>query len=251
LGQPAIVIFELAEDWIRGDGFPEPREIAEVSGELVAYIVVRQTFLGSNQTFVTSERTVHPREVAEARLHCGRQLACQSVDVRDNLLHPDNVESELSIKVKRDDKSLSFRLETVRASDLKLQNYLFSLPISDTPPSSGDYTFGFSTLQSKEKPLRMIVSTVSYPSPAFDAGLLLGDFLIRINGTPVEKFNRAELNTHLTPEPSKKISLEIQRHGKRATLQIAAEEYSKVLDPIGRRLGSFGPIPHHCAEPSR
>jgi C-terminal processing protease CtpA/Prc len=118
---------------------------------------------------------------------------------------------------------------------------------SNQPSVGSNLIVGVSVLHA-EKPSEAIVQSVSYPSPAFDANLLIGDRLLRINGTSVESLSRDQLEQILAPLQSTEIVLETNRAGKQLTIRIVPMTYENALAKIGRTLTRFGPAPYHCSE---
>jgi C-terminal processing protease CtpA/Prc len=89
---------------------------------------------------------------------------------------------------------------------------------------------------------------VDYPSPAFDAGLHVGDLIISVNGVAIEQIGRQELGQLLSPKKSLEIALGVSRLGKKMTFRVTPVTYRAALASIGRKLTKFGPAPQHCPE---
>jgi len=97
-----------------------------------------------------------------------------------------------------------------------------------------------------ENPSEAVVESISYPSPAFEGKLLLGDKLLRVNGSAMESLSRDQLEQVLRPVQATEIVLEVSRAGKQMTFHIFPVTYQEALAKIGRRLSRFGPTSSHC-----
>jgi S1-C subfamily serine protease len=95
-------------------------------------------------------------------------------------------------------------------------------------------------------PRRAIVDKVSYPSPAFDAGLELGDELVAVNGRPIGELTEAQLSDLLAPSGLTVVNLDLVRLHKRLTFEIKPELWSRAAARIGRTPTDHGAVPKNC-----
>ena len=94
LREPAVVAFVFGEKRVGGDGFPQAGEITVIGGEGVAHIVIGQTFLGGDESFVAVEGFIHACKVGEAFLHGGGEFGFEVDDIRDDAAETFFVEFE-------------------------------------------------------------------------------------------------------------------------------------------------------------
>jgi C-terminal processing protease CtpA/Prc len=99
-----------------------------------------------------------------------------------------------------------------------------------------------------ENPREAMVDEVDYPSPAFDAGLHVGDRILAVNAVPVEQINRQQLGEMLQPKGDSELRLEVSRLGKKQSFQIKPVTYAQAEAKIGRKITKKGPVPEHCPE---
>jgi predicted metalloprotease with PDZ domain len=94
-----------------------------------------------------------------------------------------------------------------------------------------------------------MVEQVQYPSPAFEAGLHVGDRVLAVNGGPIEQITTSQqLQDMLRPKANSELDLEVLRLGQKLRFQIRSLSYAETEAKIGRRIGKFGPAPKHCPE---
>lgn len=93
-----------------------------------------------------------------------------------------------------------------------------------------------------------IVKAIDYPSPAFSAGVQVGDQLERLNGLPVKSIDREKLNERLAPQSNQAIHIEVKRGNQSLSLEIRPERYQDILARIGFKLTGFGPAPSLCPD---
>jgi len=91
-----------------------------------------------------------------------------------------------------------------------------------------------------------MVSRVSWPTPAFDAGLHVGDSILAINGKPISAISREELNKLLVPEGTSPLMLEISRLGKKRTFTVRPVTQRKAEASIGRKPTKSRLVPQAC-----
>lgn len=94
LREPAVVAFVFGEKRVGGDRFPQAGEITVIGGEGIAHVVIGQTFLGGDESFVAVEGAVYAREVGEAFLHGCGEFGLEVDDIRDDAAEACFVEFE-------------------------------------------------------------------------------------------------------------------------------------------------------------
>lgn len=169
-----------------------------------------------------------------------------SGNVKALILEPDQ-ERTISIKVERAGEPRTFELrselfEKVAAADLRRE-----LPLRSGPPrfDPNNYIVGIVVLYSPD-PREAMVSRVEWPSPAFDAGLHVGDSLLAVNGKPISAISREELSKLLAPEGPSRTTLEISRLGKKKTLTVKPATYRDAEEASGRKPTKSGFVPQGC-----
>jgi S1-C subfamily serine protease len=177
----------------------------------------------------------------------GREIPA-SGEVKAMILEPDQ-ERSISLKVDRAGERRTFELrsepfEQIAAADLRRDLPLPSLPLRFEP---NNYIVGIAVLYSPD-PREAMVSRVSWPSPAFDAGLHVGDSILGINGKPISKISREELSKLLIPERASPLALEISRLGRKKTFTLNPVTYRKAEESIGRKPAQSRFVPQGCPE---
>lgn len=178
----------------------------------------------------------------------GHSVAGGTAEQLATLLERSNKNDQISILVKRGATEVLLRMGVQdRASLMENPD-----PYADIPRRPGGITashdfvdLGLKVLYDSG-PRRVVVDEVLYPSPAFDAGLELGDELIAVNGKPVGELTEAQVSDLLAPSGLAALNLTVARLGKRLTLEIKPELWSQALARIGRRLTEHGPVPRNC-----
>jgi C-terminal processing protease CtpA/Prc len=165
--------------------------------------------------------------------------------LNDVLFKPDE-RRPMNLRVMRAGSVVSLKLETQKAREFTRSNFNTLVP-SGGQRSGDDYVVGIEALQA-ENPREAIVAQVEYPSPAFDAGLHVGDLVLAINGMSIEEVDRQELGKLLAPNHPSEIALEVSRIGKKMTFRLTPVTYRTALAKIGRKPTELGPAPQHCLE---
>jgi S1-C subfamily serine protease len=98
------------------------------------------------------------------------------------------------------------------------------------------------------EPREAMVAHVEYPSPAFDAGLHVGDLLLAVNGLPIAQIDRQDLSKLLTPSGAAKVVLEVSRLNKKKSFTLTPVTYRAALAIIGRKPTRFGTTPKSCPD---
>ena len=157
--------------------------------------------------------------------------------------------SQIGIRVRRGQSVLNFKLITQKREDFDQGPLFEEIPFLDRV-TGNDYVVGISALCSSH-PLTAICESVEYPSPAFDAGLLVGDLLLQVNHVPVGQLKRAELQAFLAPSRVEKTTFDMLRGSKKLSFEISPMRRAILMGTIGRKPSSlvrFGFVPEHCPE---
>lgn len=176
----------------------------------------------------------------------GRSTSGLKLDeIRDLLLKPERPR-ELDVKVNRNGSLIVLNIGTRKMKELEDTN-LDQVP-PDADRSSGDnYILGIYALHDGE-PREAMVAQVEYPSPAFDAGLHVGDLLLAVNGLPIAQIDRKDLSKLLTPSSPAKVVLEVSRLNKKMSFTLTPVTYRAALASIGRKPTKFGTTPQSCPD---
>ncbi len=179
----------------------------------------------------------------------GRSIPGLAQQELTNLFLRKDMPSEIGMKLRRGESVLNFKLITQKMEDFD-QGPLFEvLPFRDRR-TGDDNVIGITTLCSFD-PLAAVCDSVEYPSPAFDAGLLVGDLLVVINHVSVGQLTRAELQGFLASSRIEKTTVEILRGSKKLSFEITPRRRDTLMRTIGRKpttLTRVGSIPEHCPE---
>jgi C-terminal processing protease CtpA/Prc len=175
----------------------------------------------------------------------GRGLPGLAVEKVQKVLFGPGRTHDMRLTVKRGDSQSTFNLKTRPNRELAETKAWIDLPIMKGPRSADDYLLGADVLYARSS-REAIVERVEYPSPAFDAGLHLGDEIIAVNGKPIKALPFAGLNQALSTPGPLPTMLVISRLGRTHTFRLAPATYGKALADIGRKSTKFGPAPEHC-----
>jgi len=175
----------------------------------------------------------------------GREIPA-SGDVKALILEPDQ-ERSLSLEVDRAGERPTVELrseliERIVAADSRRDLPLPSRPLHFDPSI---YILGIRVLYSPD-PREAMVSQVEWPSPAFDAGLHVGDSILAINGVPISGISREELSNLLVPEGALPWALQISRLGKKKTFTVIPVTYRQAEESIGRKPARYQFVPQGC-----
>jgi predicted metalloprotease with PDZ domain len=175
----------------------------------------------------------------------GREIPA-SGDVKALILEPDQ-ERNIGLKVDRAGERRTFELrsepfEQIAAADLRRDLPLRSAPLRFDP---NEYIVGIAVLYSPD-PREAMVSQVQWPSPAFGAGLHVGDTILAINGMRISGISREELSKLLVPEGASPLALEISRLGKKKTFTVIPVTYRQAEESIGRKPAHSRFVPEGC-----
>jgi S1-C subfamily serine protease len=173
----------------------------------------------------------------------GREIST-SGSVKALILEPDQ-ERNITLQVERGGEQRIFELrsepsEQIGAADLRLP-----LPSGPRHFDADFYILGIGVLSSPD-PREAMVSEVSWPSPAFDSGLHVGDSILAVNGKPISAISREELGKLLVPQGPAPLKLEISRLGKKKTVTVKPATYRHAEEAIGRKPTKSGFAPQGC-----
>ena len=169
-------------------------------------------------------------------------------EIRDLLLKPEG-QRELDLKVNRNGSVVTLNVGTQKMKELEGTNPDQLIP-SDADQSSGDDLRPRHSCACRREPHEAVIAHMQYPSPAFDAGLHVGDQLLAVNGLPIAQINRKDLSNLLTPSGPAKVLLEISRLNKKMSFTLTAVTYRVALASIGRKPTKFGTAPQSCPDSS-
>jgi S1-C subfamily serine protease len=172
----------------------------------------------------------------------GREISTIG-DLKALILKPDQ-ERTISLKVDRGGEQQIFPVraepfDQVAAADLRRE-----LP-SARPSSPDSYFLGIGVLYSPN-PREAMVSEVDWPSPAFDAGLHVGDSILAVNGKPISEISREELGKLLVPAGASMMSIDVSRLGRKKTFTINPVTHRTAEAGIGRKSTKSGFVPEGC-----
>ncbi len=177
----------------------------------------------------------------------GRVVAgITSQQLTDLLVKPDD-KREVVLKVNRGQSVFDIRMETQRVDEFLGASFPYRpIPTQSLGPrKAADYILGIRVLYA-EPPREAMVEDVSYPSPAFDAGVHFGDSILGVNGVGIEHISRDDLGTLLQPTGPTVVSLDVLRVGKKLQFRIKPETYSEAEGKLGRIITKMGAIPADC-----
>ncbi len=165
-------------------------------------------------------------------------------EIESSLLQPD-VPHALKLSIRRNGRSLNITLKTEKFHNFEPHSSSPQALADNRPPTGSNLVVGLSVLYSGN-PREAMVQYVEYPSPAFDAKLLIGDRLLRVNGISIESLSHDQLQQFLAPNQSTEITFEVSRGRNPLTFHVVPMAYQDVLARIGRKLTKFGSAPSHC-----
>jgi S1-C subfamily serine protease len=152
---------------------------------------------------------------------------------------------EVVLHVRRSDGVHELRVSTLPVT--QLMRMLPDAPVPERPKHAADYFTGITAMYD-EAHHEAMVSEVSYPSPAFGAGVYPGDFIVSVGSVSSAKLSREQLAGFLAPADSSAVPLVLARSGRRLTVRLMPARYEDALGTVGRKLTKFGPAPLHCPD---
>lgn len=176
----------------------------------------------------------------------GRSISGLRVqDVRALLVKTDAGQG-LDLKINRQGSVMALHIGMVRVSELAGSTPDQMIP-APSEPATNSYIDGIEVFAA-DHPRQYMVAYVQYPSPAFKAGLLPGDTVLAINGTPVKDIGKADLAALLMPNSSSSFRLQISRMGKKMSFTITPVTYRAALASIGRKPTKIGTAVQSCPD---
>ncbi len=175
----------------------------------------------------------------------GREISTPG-NVKALILEPDQ-ERNIRLKVERGGEQRTFELRSEPSEQIFTAGLRRELPLRSGPRhfDPDTYIVGIGVLYSPD-PKEAMISRVSWPSPAFGAGLHVGDSILAINGKPISAISREELGKLLVPQGSAALTLEVSRLGKKKTLTVKPATYRNTEESIGRKPAKSGFVPQGC-----
>lgn len=176
----------------------------------------------------------------------GRAVSSLSPEDLAELLFKPDGPRQIKLQAKRGDSRFEAQLATQRAQAFRIEDYR-SLPLRTRALRKDDYILGVEVLRA-EKPPEAVIAGVDYPSPAFHAGLHVGDLLLAINGKPMEEISREQLADLLSPTGPAETTLTVSREGREIKFRLRPVTFGQAQATIGRIVTKFGPAVPACAE---
>ncbi len=99
-----------------------------------------------------------------------------------------------------------------------------------------------------DHPRQVVVNGVDYPSPAFDAGVHVGDVILAVNKTPIERIPQGDLADLLYPAGPSHVLVKVLRLGSTLEFRLNSRTQAEAQAAIGRRMTKDGPASAQCAE---
>lgn len=162
----------------------------------------------------------------------------------DLILKPDQPRKVI-LKLRRGQSTVSAQIETQRIKEIYDATPYQSLGGYPDETKADTPVLSFMVIYA-ENPREAMVDQIDYPSPAFDAGLHIGDRLFSLNAVPIEQITRQRLGEMLQPKADSELKLEVSRLGKKLAFQIKPVTYAEAEAKIGRKITEKGPVPEHC-----
>jgi hypothetical protein len=161
------------------------------------------------------------------------------------ILQPDDQPRQITLTVRREGSRTSIKLQTELEKNLGYGFSTFGVWHSDRPSA---YSLGLKVVVDPEDSRQVMASEIGYPSTAFRAGLLVGDLITSVNGTPITGL--AQPFAWLNPAGPSPIVLDISRLGRRVRLQLTPVTRAQAEADIGRKMTADGPASPRCPEPA-
>jgi C-terminal processing protease CtpA/Prc len=164
----------------------------------------------------------------------------------DLILKPDEPR-EISLKVRRASSTVSLKIQAQKFEESAVTKAFRYVPDHREPMKSDSYVLGVHVLYA-ENPREAMVDEVDYPSPAFDAGILIGDRVLEASGVPMEQITLEQLHEMLKPQGASELRLMVSRLGKKLEVKVKPATFAEVQAKIGRKITKGKPMPVHCPE---
>jgi C-terminal processing protease CtpA/Prc len=130
----------------------------------------------------------------------------------DLILKPDEPR-EVILKLRRGLSTFSSKIETQKSKEIHDATPYQGLGGYPNQTKADPLILGFVVLYA-ENPREAMVDQIDYPSPAFNAGLHIGDRIVTVNAVPIEQITRQQLGEMLQPKSDSELKLEVMRLGK-------------------------------------
>jgi S1-C subfamily serine protease len=150
----------------------------------------------------------------------------------------------IALKIDRGGPLFAMSMGLRKTGDLEDSMPLRFIPAPSSPQPE-DYILGIEAFRA-EKSGEVMISQVQYPSPAFEAGLHVGDVLLAVNTSPVTRIDPRELSRLLTPSSAENVTLEISRLNKKISVTLTPGTFGAALASIGRKATKLGTAPRSC-----
>jgi C-terminal processing protease CtpA/Prc len=177
----------------------------------------------------------------------GRPVAGLDEDqLSDLILKPDEPR-EIRLKLRREASTVGLKIQTQKIKESEATDPFSWISGYPTPLKPDSYILGL-YVSYVENPREAMVDQVDYPSPAFDAGLHVGDRILQIGGVPIEQISVQRLREMLEPKGAAEFRLEVSRLGRKLEVHIKPATYAETEVKIGRKITKSRPMPAHCPE---
>jgi C-terminal processing protease CtpA/Prc len=167
--------------------------------------------------------------------------------IQDLILKPDG-QQDIALKIRRRPSTLTLKVGTRIMKEISDEWPYRRVSGEANPMKAETLLLGIAVLYAG-KPTEAMVEQVQYPSPAFDAGLHVGDRVLAVNGVPIEQITAAQqLQEMLQPKANSKVKVEVARLGQKLQFQIQPATFGQVEATIGRKIGKLRAVPQQCPE---
>lgn len=170
-----------------------------------------------------------------------------SGQIRAAIITPD-MPREIRLTVRRAATTIELNIQAIPIEAILKADFATPLPAPKrfgAFPAAEDYYIGVEVLFSKHLG-EAVIENVAYPSPAFAAGLQVGDKILSLNDEPVSKLTRRKVERILSPIGTSTVNLIVVRAGKQLHFRINPATYGATLDKIGWKPTKTRPAPKHC-----
>lgn len=169
-----------------------------------------------------------------------------AAQLTDLILKPDEPR-EISMKLSRASSTVILRIQAQKYEESAITKAFQSVPDQVRPMRFDSFVVGVHILFA-ENPREAIVNGLDYPSPAFDAGLLIGDRVLEVNDVPVEQITLEQIRELLKPQVRSELRLIVSRLRKKLAVTVKPATFAEVQARIGRKISKGKPVPVHCPE---
>lgn len=166
------------------------------------------------------------------------------VKQRELLSQPDT-RRNISVRVKRGASVLTLSIETLQVHEVLSSDPIAQIPI-EIDHAASDRLFLGAHIIYDSIVHQAALSHLDYPSPAFAAGLHPGDMVLALNGTPVSKLARAQINALLSPSMKSPLVIKVKRLGHAFSVSLLPVTHAEALATIGRKPTRLGATAKGC-----